>query len=199
MLLKNDHVEKKCEKESKVSIDYFFKGGGMLVSWQVIEYMEDNPGASVRDIIGFFAEELEVDKHIQSVKVQVEKVQEIRHMRRPLYTEKVKKKELMQEIEMETDMEVMVRYPKGKGTDKDRKAYKVLLLQEHVHYGDLKKELEAIENDLTKLDEDLYDVEQAARNGRKILDVFDTYMEFIKHSTKEISAVEPANKNSNLF
>ena len=170
------------------------------MSWQVMEYMQANPGATVRDVIGYFAEQLDVDTHVRNVKMEVERVQEIRYKKRPLFFDKLKKKELMQEIEMDVDLEVMTELPKGKGTEKERKAMKLDLLSKHEGYVRLKNELEGIENELTTLDDDLYDVEQAAKNGRKILDVFATYVEYVKHSTQEIgSDFHPAKGNPNLF
>ena len=171
------------------------------MSWQVIEYMEDNPQASKEAVIAHFASSFNVDEHVNVIKNEVALVQENRGKNRPLFFRKLELERKMSEEETSVDMEVMVKYPPRQGTDKDRKKYRKELLDRNSYYQTLKSEVESIKDELTHLEYELYDLQQQAKNSRKLLDIFSTYVEYIKgcfdHTPTNVSHAK--GRNANIF
>jgi hypothetical protein len=161
-----------------------FFWGGRNMSWQVIEYMDNNPQATPKDVIGYFAETLEVDDQLNFLKVEVNKVLEIREMLRPLYGKKMNAESNLALLDSDFEMEVMMKYPPRQGTDKDRKAYKLKLQSEHAEYQKIKAELDQCKDELSVLEEKMSDVQQSAKNARRILETFNHYMAFVIETAK---------------
>ena len=170
------------------------------MSWQVIEFMEDNPQATKEDVIAYFAEHFNVDAQTQFILQEVSLVQMNRARNRPLFYKKLELERKMNEEETSVDMDVMAKFPPRQGTDKDRKKYRKELLDQNSYYQSLKKDVEGIKDELTLLEDELYDVQQQAKNARKLLDVFAAYVDYIKgcfdHTPTNVSH---AKGNTNIF
>jgi cell shape-determining protein MreC len=146
------------------------------MSWQVIEFLDENPNAGVKEIINHFAEQLNINDQIQYLKEEVEKVLEIRVHLRPLYAQKMEVDQELIMLDSEFDMEVMTEYPPRKGSDKERKAYKQKLQQEHVEYQNLQQKLGELKEEIEQLEQEMDMVQQNAKNARKLVDLFNTYI-----------------------
>lgn len=149
------------------------------MAWQVIQYMDENPGISMKDVIGHFAEQYEVDMQQKYLLREVDDVLEIRDQLRPLYGEKANVETNLALIDSDLDMEVMLKYPPRQGSDKERKAYKAELQKNHADHSALSSKLETIKNDLQELELKMGDVQQRAKNARRTLETFNHIAAFI--------------------
>lgn len=171
------------------------------MTWQVIQFMDENPQATMKTVIGHFAEQLEVDNQHQFILREVDHVLVIRDSLRPLYGEKADLEGKMMLLDSDFDMEVMMKYPPRQGTDKDRKKYKQELQGNHSEYPRLAHELETVKERISLLEDQMGDIQQKAKNARRILETFQVYAQFIMahyNSRFEGSSViteEPVNAN----
>lgn len=149
------------------------------MAWQVIQYMDENPGASFKDVIGYFAEQYEVDQQHEYLFKEMDRVLEIRDLVRPLYGERANIETNLTLIDSDLDMNVMIKYPPRQGTDKDRKKYKQELQAGHADYSELAKKLENIKDDISVLEQRMGDVQQRAKNARRTLETFNHIAAFI--------------------
>jgi hypothetical protein len=178
------------------------------MSWQVIDYMDNNPQATPKDVIGHFAETLEVDNQTKFLTQEVNKVLEIREALRPLYGQKMNLESNLALMDSDYEMEVMAKYPPRQGTDKDRKAYKLKLQLESDDYQQGKKELDKCKESISFLEEQMSDVQQNAKNARRILETFNHTMAFILNyhngshqlvNTSNVFAETASAKNVDVF
>lgn len=172
------------------------------MAWQVMEYMDNNPQASARDVLGYFANQLEIDNQIHYVQVEVDKVLEIREQLRPLYGKKANTETNMALLNSDFEMEVAIKYPKGKGTDKDRKALKLQLQKENADYAELNQIVSTIKEEIDQLESEIDEIETRAKNGRRILETFTQYMSFIMGSVVAAPSLVAATseaKNQDIF
>lgn len=149
------------------------------MSWNVIQYMDENPGISFKDVIGHFAEQYEVDTQLQYLLKEVDNVLVIRDQLRPLYGEKINHETAITLIDSDLDMEVMIKYPPRKGSDSERKAYKAELQSQHADYPGLSAKLEKLKDDIKELELQMYDVQQRGKNARRALESFNHVAAFI--------------------
>lgn len=171
------------------------------MTWQVIQFMDENPRASFKDVIGHFAEQLEVDSQHQFLLREVDKVLEIRDQLRPLYGEKMNLEQNMALIDSELDMDVMIEYPPRKGTDADRKKLKQKLRDEHADYPGLTAKFEQTKEDIKTFESQMEDVQQRAKNARRVLETFNHTISFVMaHYQSAISTPIPDfADNVNVF
>lgn len=156
----------------------YFLGGEWILSWQVIQYMDDNPQATVKDIIEHFAIELEVDTQLECLKREVDDTIRIREQLRPLYGKKAESDNQLALIDSELDMQVMIKYPPRQGTDKDRKAYKKELQSNHPDYTSIAHQVDTYKEELQQFENQMSDVQQRAKNARRIMETFNHYVSF---------------------
>lgn len=155
------------------------------MAWKVMEYMDENPGATPTEILKHFAEEMEVDLFLESMRLEVERVLEIREQLRPLYGKKMELEVEMANLNSEFEMEVMVKYPPKKGSDKQRKAYKEELQKDSPAYQALQTELTAVKPEIEELEERRGDIEQEAKNARRLVETFNIYASYILSHAKQ--------------
>ena len=58
------------------------------MSWQVIQFLDENPNASPNEVIKHFAEELQMDQQTKALVSEVDSVLLLKDELRPLYGEK---------------------------------------------------------------------------------------------------------------
>lgn len=176
------------------------------MTWQVIQYLDENPGTSLKDVIGYFAEQLEVDTQLQYLSSEVDRVLEIRDQLRPLYGEKMNLEQQIMLIDSDLDMEVMIKYPPRKGSDSERKAYKAELQGQHDDHPELSSKLEKAKDDIKELELLMSDVQQRGKNARRMLETFNHISAFILAyygATQTVANAEGVVRqpaaNANLF
>jgi hypothetical protein len=174
------------------------------MAWQVIDYMDNNPQATPKDVIGYFAEMLEVNEQIENLKDETKKVLIIREVLRPLYGKKMNAESDLALLDSDFEMEVMIKYPPRQGTDKDRKAYKSLLQSRHNDYQKVKDILEQCKEEISLHESEMADVQQKAKNARRLLETFNHYMAFVLNSASAIATMSSigsttASNNQDVF
>jgi hypothetical protein len=192
---------KECEEGMFAFFIIFL--GGREMSWQVIEYMDNNPQATPKDVIGYFAEILEVDNQTKFLTSEINKVLEIREALRPLYGKKMNLDSNLALLDSDFEMDVMAKYPPRQGTDKDRKAYKLKLQLENADYQKGKSELDQCKEEITLLEEKMADVQQNAKNARRILETFNHTMAFVIETSKSAApntlGIDTSIVNADVF
>lgn len=171
------------------------------MTWQVMEYMQNNPDASPIDVMNYFAKELEIDKQIQCIRNEVDTIVTIREALRPLYGQKMNDEAEMALIDSEMEMKVMEKYPPRHGSEKERKAYKRTLQKEDKGYRELDAKIQEVKDKITLLEEEMADVEQRAKNARRLLDTFNGHASLLislNSSNKKLQLNEEAS-NTNIF
>lgn len=171
--------------------------------WQVIQYMDDNPQMDAKDVIAHYAGELEVDAQIDCIKNEVESVLLLREQLRPLYGKKMEASSQMAVLNSEFDMDVMQKYPKKQGSPADRKNYKTELQNNSSQYQHHLKIVDEVKDTIEQLEEELYAVQEKAKNARRLLEAFNHYVSFILACTTP-GAIVPVNRpeghqNDNAF
>jgi archaellum component FlaC len=174
------------------------------MTWQVMEYLDENPDAGIKEIINHFADKLEINEQIAYLKEEVEKVLEIRVQLRPLYAQKMDLDNQLLLLDSEFDMQVMVKYPPRKGSDKERKAYKQELQQDSENYQAMQSKLTELKEEIESLEEEMEMVQQNAKNARKLVDLFNSYIGVLINgglsaALKERVESEQSSGNSNIF
>lgn len=175
------------------------------MAWQVIEYLDNNPNSTPAEVIGYFANELGADEQIKHLKTEIEKVQEIREVLRPLYGKKMNAESNIALFDSNFDMEVMMKYPPRQGSEKERKQYKQELQAGDEDYTALKNLLDSTKEEIEKHELEMSDVQQKAKNARRILETFNSYMQFIlNYSNQSVSysyetKTPVTSNNSNVF
>lgn len=174
------------------------------MSYQVMEFLDENPNAGIRDIITHFSEALQINEQIEFLKSEVERVLELRIQLRPLYAQKMDLESDLQMLSSDMDLKVMMKYPPRKGSDKERKAYKLELRQENEEYVKKQNEVEDIKSEIESLEEEMAAVQQRAKNARRLVDLFNTYMGVLvngglSHILKEQAGQNQESSNSNIF
>lgn len=149
------------------------------MSSKVIRYIDENPQATMKDVIKYFAEETQADEHLHNLNAETDAVLEIREKMRPFYASKSDLEVKMALIDSDLDMEVMEEYPTGKGSDAKRKVYKAKLQNEHDQYPELVKELSEVKETLKGMEVEMDDVIQKAKNARVALELFNRMAAFI--------------------
>lgn len=149
------------------------------MSWQVIQYLDENPQAPTKEVITYFAKTLEIDNQIESVKKEVDNVLLLRGQLRPLYGKKMEAERKLTTLNSDFEADVMFKYPKGKGSQKDRKDYKTKLQEDSEDYQESLKEIEDLKDEIEDLEEQMFEVQERAKNGRKLLDTFNECVAFI--------------------
>lgn len=170
------------------------------MAWQVIEFMENNPELSTKQIVSHFAQELEIDHQIKCLQKEVDKVLELRDRLKPLYGKKLNTDVQLASLDSEFEMEVMIKYPPRQGSDKERKAYKASLQAEHVDYQELSRGNEVVKEEIVELETQMADVQQRAKNARRLLETFNHYMSYIiGHSFNTVEPDQSKIQNANMF
>lgn len=169
------------------------------MAWRVIEYMDQNPQSSPIDVLRHFADEYQVDEQQENLRIEVEKVQEIREQLRPLYAEKMEKETQLTLMDSDFDMQVMIKYPPRKGSDKERKSYKLELQEQDETFQTVRKEVEGLKEQILLLEEETGDIQQKAKNARRLLETFNNLISFLNGSTNQaahFSSEEASNHNA---
>lgn len=174
------------------------------MAYQIIEYMDNNPQATPRDVIGYFSTTMEIDEQIKNLKDEVEQVLVIREILRPLYGKKMNADSELALLDSEFEMEVMIQYPPRKGSDSDRKALKAKLQTEHANYQKIKADLDTIKEEISMNESRMSDVQQKAKNARRLLETFNHYMAFVLNSSSAIATTSSigttmASNNQDVF
>ena len=174
------------------------------MSWKIIEYMDQNPQATTQEIILHFAETLEIEEQLQSIKDEVDQVLLLREELRPLYGKKWNEEMSMTNLNSQFEMEVMLQFPKGRGSEKDRKALRTELQKNSQAYQEHQAEIARLEEEIQKREYDMQTIEQRAKNARKLVDTFNQTLQFVLsikgpgQSSSVQSSGEPTG-NSNIF
>lgn len=168
------------------------------MSWQVIQYLDENPQAPTKEVIGYFANTLEIDTQIESVKKEVDNVLLLREQLRPLYGKKIEAERNITFLNSDFEADVMYKYPKGKGSQKDRKDYKTQLQAENKDYQKNVQEIENLKDKIEDLEEQMFEVQERAKNGRKLLDTFNECVSFILQYKAE-SKHDEQESNKDIF
>jgi hypothetical protein len=151
--------------------------------WKVIQFRDENPQLSPIEIIGHFETEMGIDEHMRNLDREMEDILEIRDLLKPLYIKKFELEEKMLKLDMDFGVQVIMKYPKGQGTDKDRKAYRLQLHQEDETYSGYQKELNESKAQIKELEQSMSDVEKRAKNARGILQTFHGYQLLLAQSS----------------
>lgn len=172
--------------------------------WQVIEYMDQNPQVLPKDVIAHYAKDLEVNKQIDYLKNFVDKFLLLREQLRPLYGKKMDIEQSMTLLNSEFEMQVYAEYPPKVGNEKQRKELKLKLQNGDNRYQTLQKELAEANEEIEKLKEELYVVQENAKNARRILETFNQYVSYILTCTTPGNSVPLNNtgddsSNHNVF
>ena len=149
------------------------------MSWQVIQYLDENPQAPTKEIISYLAKTLEIDDQIESVKKEVANVRLLREQLRPLYGKKMEAERKLTILNSDFEADVMYKYPKGKGSQKDRKDYKNQLQTDSEDYQENLREIEDLKDEIEDLEDQMFEVQERAKNGRKLLTTFNEGVSFI--------------------
>jgi chromosome segregation ATPase len=147
--------------------------------WQVIQYMDENPQASVKEVLGHFATTLEIDSQASYLLQEVDEVLVLRDQLRPLYGQKAHIETSIALLDSEFEMDVMIKYPPRQGTDKDRKAYKKELQSKHSDYLELAQKLEGYKEEIQTFENQMSDIQQRAKNARRVVESFNHYISFV--------------------
>ncbi|MGG4438222.1 hypothetical protein AAXE64_27105 [Priestia megaterium] len=171
------------------------------MAWKVIEYMDMNPQATPKDVLAHFAEVLEVDDNIIHVNKEVDKVLEVRDQLRPLYAKKMDAEQHLALLNGDFDAKVMIKFPPRQGSEKDRKAYKQELQKESEVFNDLSDKLNRLKDEVEVLEADMEDIQQRAKNGRRVLETFNGYMMFLLNVQNQpaTASIDSAPSNHNAF
>lgn len=180
------------------------------MSWKVIEYMDENPQAKTQEIIKHFAESFDIEEQLNFIKDEVEQILLLREELRPLYGKKWNEEMSITALNSQFEMEVMLKFPKGRGSEKDRKALRADLQKDSTAYQHHQAEISRLEEEIQKREYDLQTVEQRAKNARKLVDTFNQTIQFIlsvKQQWQPASSLQipnesqtaSASENSNLF
>lgn len=167
------------------------------MTWQVMEYMDNNPQASTLEVMAHFAEELEVDQQLHYLKKEVQTVLTIREQLRPLYGKKMNAESNLALLDSDLEMMVMVKYPPRQGSDKERKTYKKELQQNHSEYQELFASLQHVKEEIEGLEYQMEDCQQQAKNARRIVEVFCEYMKYL--SSRAIEPIRAEASNADIF
>lgn len=171
--------------------------------WQVIEYVDNNPQADMMEIVQHFADELEIDDQTKYLRNEVDHVLELRETLRPLYGKKADLEQKQALLNSDFDMEVMLEYPPRKGSEKERKAMKQKLQEGSDDYQEQEKELGNIKEELSVQEEKMDEVQQRAKNARRLLETFTTYVNFIldlkQNPKRPQTEEESAANNADVF
>ena len=169
------------------------------MTWQVIEYMNANPQATNKDILIHFAEELELEEQIKILKSQVDEVSMIRDQLRPLYRQKFDNEHQITLMKSDFDMEVMLKYPPRKGTEKERKAYMNELQENSEDFQALVNETDSLKEKITILEDSMSDIQQRGKNAGKVIDLFNSYVSMLSLLNNQPAQVQsvPVNDSSN--
>jgi len=168
------------------------------MSWQVIQYMDENPQAPTKDIITHFAESLEIDTQIDSVKKEVDNVLLLREQLRPLYGKKMEAERAITLLNSDFEADVMIKYPKGKGSQKDRKDHKAQLQADSEDYQENLQEIEKLKDQIEDLEDQMFEVQERAKNGRKLLSTFNECVAFILQYKSDSQPVKQES-NQDIF
>lgn len=173
------------------------------MSWQVIQYMDENPQAKPKDIIAHYAEALEVDEQIKFLLNEVGSVLLLRERLRPLYGKRMHAEQEMTLLNSQFDMDVMLKYPPRKGTEKERKAYKLELQNNDTAYQEHQKVINEVKDEIEEIEEQLYEVQAKAKNARRITETFNNYVNFIlsfsNGQSSSIQVNDDEQRNHNVF
>lgn len=171
------------------------------MSWKVIEFMTENPEASPVEVIAHFATGMEMDVQIKSIQQEVDGVVETREELRPLYAEKMNLDTNLALLESDFDMQVMSKYPPRQGSDKERKAFKKELQSAHPDYQEASAKVDKLKASIEELEEKMSNIQQSAKNARRIVETFNTIVQFVLHLAGQAVTIPdgigypPPNKN----
>jgi DNA repair exonuclease SbcCD ATPase subunit len=168
------------------------------MSWKVIEYLQNNPDASPVEVMTYFATYMEIDQQLKYIQKEIDAVIEIREELRPLYAEKLNLETNLALLESEFDMQVMVKYPPREGSDKQRKAYKKELQMARPDYQEDIARVQKLKTSIEELEEKMSNVQQSAKNARRLVETFNTYVHFLLNEAKQAVLMPdsiPTNKN----
>jgi chromosome segregation ATPase len=147
--------------------------------WKVVEFFDNNPDASIIEAAKHFEQELEIKKHVEAVSKEGDLVANARMQYRPLYA---KKKNLEEQLALhlsDIDMEVFVTFPPRQGSKEERESLRNKLKKEHPDYQRLTKEVKDVNIQLEELNDDIDKADRKAKNGRRIIELFNGYMGMI--------------------
>ena len=170
------------------------------MSWQVQQYLEENPGIPPIKAVEHFAKEMQVIQQVNYLLEEVDKVLSIRKRLRPLYGQKSDIEGTMSILNSKFDMRIAVEFPTGKkGNAAQRKSRKIEMQESSESYQDSLKELQDIKEQIEVLEEEIYEIESRAKNARKIVDTFNTYAAFIHQYAANKESVSKYVDNTEAF
>lgn len=171
--------------------------------WKVVEFFDNNPDASIIEAAKHFEQDLEIKKHVEAVSKEGDIVANARMQYRPLYAKKKDLEEQLALLLSDVDSEVFITYPPRKGSKEERDALRNKLTKEHAEYQQLTKEVKDVNIQLEELNDEIDQADRRAKNGRRIIELFNGYMEMImafKNKPAPIThQAEPEQPKNRLF
>lgn len=150
----------------------------------IFEFLQTSPTASPTEIVRHFENVLEIPRHVEAINREVELTRKLKREVRPLYAKRMEVQESISMIMSDIEMEIMIEYPPRKGSDAQREAMRRKLQSENPNYVEFKKQYDGFTNDIQDVEEELKYVEMNSKNGRRVTELFQTYVEFVQEKIK---------------
>lgn len=122
---------------------------------------------------------LEMPKHLQAVAEEATRTLAVRDKLYPLLSEQVDARLNLQMAEGQIEGEIFLEFPPRKGSAEQREALRLKLRKESESYLEAKQELDRIAEEINRVNDEINAIEQAAKNGRRMIEMFKTYVEII--------------------
>lgn len=151
---------------------------------KVLDYYRYNPNATPVEVMSYFEGEFEVAENTRRIKEEVAKNGELRAKLRPLYGQRLEVEEKMKYAISDMEMEVYLEYPPRQGSDAQREALRNKLKKENMEYTELNGQFRALNITIGEIEDELKDIEQGAKNARRMLELFGYYIQFLNEFAK---------------
>ena len=149
------------------------------LQFSLSSFLAQNKSATKEEIFSFLTKELDVDHHLQIVKKEVDESFKAQTELRPLINEKKGIEEKLRDLSWEMEVEVAAKYPPRQGSDKDREMLRAKLKKDNAQYQALDKQFRDLSEEIFNSELNLDDIRSRAKNARKILETFDSILNYI--------------------
>lgn len=125
------------------------------------------------------AESLGLKDAVKDVRNEVDLIAENREKIIPLLRERMGLTEEMSYLASDFEMEVQIQYPPRKGSEAQRDTLRKKLRLESEEYQKLEGELKEVESKIDDLQFEKHQIEQRAKNSRRLLELHGDYLKLI--------------------
>lgn len=125
------------------------------------------------------AESLGLKDAVKDVRNEVDSIAENREKIIPLLRERMGLTEEMSYLASDFEMEVQIQYPPRKGSEAQRDTLRKKLRLESEEYQKLEGELKEVESKIDDLQFEKHQIEQRAKNSRRLLELHGDYLKLI--------------------